>query len=1054
MPKIIKESNFEDLLEKEKKQVKCYLPKWKAGCKGEDGDYGVALMKIFAHMQEEIISRLNRVPEKKFASFLEMIGIVQAAAVPAKVPVTFTITEGLREDVFISRRTQVSSCGTAECEPLNYETSKGFTACRASIEQILFFDPKIDEIFSHIEDLNAGREFKKGDSLQKHALYLGHHSLFNIKPQAEITIIMNLNEYIDVNNLFWSYWGENGSIPFTVVKKEYSDYAWHITLKPNEELRESSINGIKCFWICCEINSALKDRAAVSINSIEVKSNSKRIKPDIACNNFLPLDMSMEFYPFGRQPGQFDAFYIASKEAFSKKGADIKINFKKGDNSSFIAPVLAWEYWSGTSWSPLNVKYMKVGKDEIEQEVINFDFDLSVKFVCPDNFVESEFCGELNYWIRALLIEGNFIDKMDTEDIESIIKDSKSQEDQKIEKIIKLANSWASRPIFKPPIIKDITIEYLIGVFTPEYCLKYSNMEYDNFSEKCKEIAFSWDEITGDDCPRFRDFIFQNFNLEWVNNKRETMSISKDSVTIKIYNDRNFLSLKLNDNKNEAILDIDDIKHFKLRAMIENNRLNVYCNPFISFRKLRYKQPALFLGFDKPFDEGNISIFFSLNGDSSQGSEMEWHYLVAPNGLEVKKLLNVIDNTNNLAKSDTLEFLSPGDQEKTIKFGRECYWIAGFLKQGRELPSIFGIYPNTVWAEQVECYEDEILGSGDGEKSERFCFIRRPVIGSEIWIREGGVLSRDEKDSLSAEEIKYVTEESGMVVDSWIKWRCVADLYDSGPKDRHYVLDSAAGVIHFGDGIHGMIPPRGTDNIKASYKTTKGSKGNLGKGEINVLKSGITGVEKVSNHEIASGGTDMETLEDVLLRGPQLIRHRDRAVTIEDFERLAWESSSSIARARCFMEQSMMRIVIIPEIKGDMPQPSPELLSIARKHLLERAMLTIPPDRINISGPDYIKVSVSAGVYPTSIELAVPLKREIVLRLKEFFHPLTGGFDGLGWEFGRNVHLSDMYRLLGGIAGVDHVENLQLNDDWKDLVIEDAKMVCSGEHEIIIRQRD
>jgi len=54
----------------------------------------------------------------------------------------------------------------------------------------------------------------------------------------------------------------------------------------------------------------------------------------------------------------------------------------------------------------------------------------------------------------------------------------------------------------------------------------------------------------------------------------------------------------------------------------------------------------------------------------------------------------------------------------------------------------------------------------------------------------------------------------------WVKWSQVSVFSESGEKSRHYVLDTASGLVRFGDGIHGRIPPRGA-TIKATYRTSE-----------------------------------------------------------------------------------------------------------------------------------------------------------------------------------------------------------------------------------------
>lgn len=41
-------------------------------------------------------------------------------------------------------------------------------------------------------------------------------------------------------------------------------------------------------------------------------------------------------------------------------------------------------------------------------------------------------------------------------------------------------------------------------------------------------------------------------------------------------------------------------------------------------------------------------------------------------------------------------------------------------------------------------------------------------------------------------------------------------------------------------------------------------------------------------------------------------------------------------------------------------------------------------------------------------------------------HPLTGGPEGQGWPFGRDVFLSDVAAVLEAVSGVDYVQTLNL----------------------------
>ena len=52
-----------------------------------------------------------------------------------------------------------------------------------------------------------------------------------------------------------------------------------------------------------------------------------------AMANTTPLVLDSVFFPFGKEPRQFDTFYLGSKEAFSKKGADVVLDFEMADTT-------------------------------------------------------------------------------------------------------------------------------------------------------------------------------------------------------------------------------------------------------------------------------------------------------------------------------------------------------------------------------------------------------------------------------------------------------------------------------------------------------------------------------------------------------------------------------------------------------------------------------------------------------------------------------------------------------------------------------------------------
>lgn len=1026
MPKI-DTRNFQKLLEEKRSIAPLYTPEWDVV---DDRDTGVALLKIFTHMQEEIINRLNRVPDKNFTAFLEMIGLKLMPAQPARAPVTFYLPESLSGGVFVPAGTKVAADETEKHKALNFETTNGIFATSAAIEEIYCVDPAKDAIFKYSEDFRKGKEIElfEGENQQEHILYLGHDELFKLKGQATIKLKFTLSSG-SVDNLksfIWEYWGEDEKNPeiFDDVLAVPNENL--IVLTSKGEIKKKEINGIKSHWICCRSEKVTGNTALPVIKKIQIKNVSPKkskpedigFKPEDGFYNSIPLDLSSRFYPFGKQPRLFDTFYIASKEAFSKKNSTITITFKRdGAETEIPKPSpelqLSWEYWNGAVWEPLVITSDSITKFELT--IINEDYQGQIIFDCPD-IKELEVNGKKNNWIRVRIVEGNY-------GKEEFVQDS---------------GKWkVDTSSIKPPVINKIGIQYSFEGKEEEiylqHCLACNNLEYRDFTEESKGSTGFTPFIP---FPEKEPALYLGF--------KDTFK--KGNISI-------FFSLKDSDYPPDSRPKIEWTYWSKAPHLLKN-----ITNPvekkvaFVSTAGIGSNSELLF---EETIDAGTITEIAIV--DSPELNEIitlkkELNYKYTTNASVSKRtILEVTDNTEYLTRTGTLEFIGPPEQLKTHMFEKESYWLIGAFIKPAGMQLIKGIYPNTVWVEQVETIKDEILGSGDGDKNESYSFFKFPVISPEIWIRHEEIISEDEREAPAGEDIREIKDDTGKTIETWVRWKIVEDFADSGARSRHCTIDNSLGVVQFGDGEHGMIPPIGRDNIKATYKTGGGVLGNVMKNEIKALKASIAGIDHVTNHEPAEGGSDTELLEGVFERGPHLIKHRDRAVTREDFERLAKAASSYIARTKCLIKDNKLTVIIIPKGEDDKPQPSKGLKEIVKKSLFERSLNMILKESLVVTDPSYKEVKVTVDVIPESIDQVIPLEKKILKQLKEYLHPLTGGNEGIGWEFGRGVHISDVYALLESIKGVDHVENLMLNGSPVDVDVKEFETVCSGEHRITMK---
>lgn len=92
--------------------------------------------------------------------------------------------------------------------------------------------------------------------------------------------------------------------------------------------------------------------------------------------------------------------------------------------------------------------------------------------------------------------------------------------------------------------------------------------------EKEKLYVFNWEEIPGKDNGRLLEFLTDKFCSGWIKNAK--LDKIDSGKTIRVYTEKNSLSLKLNDDKTEVISEIDDGRTDKLIAKMEGEKLNIY----------------------------------------------------------------------------------------------------------------------------------------------------------------------------------------------------------------------------------------------------------------------------------------------------------------------------------------------------------------------------------------------------------------------------------------------------------------------------------------------
>jgi hypothetical protein len=475
--------------------------------------------------------------------------------------------------------------------------------------------------------------------------------------------------------------------------------------------------------------------------------------------------------------------------------------------------------------------------------------------------------------------------------------------------------------------------------------------------------------------------------------------------------------------------------------------------------------PSLYLGFKAPVAEASnanqgsgvppvrnegsfphlpVSAYVLIDERAPQARNVDscnaaavWEYWTGANW----KKFTVADQTENLQKSGVIQFLLPGDFSQSDRFGKRRFWLRMLLGES-EVPPIRSVLLNTTMAVQGISFTNEILGGSNGEPNQHFRTMYPSVLpGQLLEVCEPTMPSQDEQEVLRGDEdvespIEPTTERNGKAA-YWVSWREVDSFYGSGARDRHYMLDHLTGEVIFGDGVCGMIPPILAGNLRMRrYRTGGGTIGNQPAQAVNQLVSAVPYVQKVVNWVPAAGGNDSEPADAVFERGPRELRHRGRAVTIEDFEDLALRASQEVARARCLPQchlvddpyamhrrSGLISLIIVPRSHDAKPVPSMDLIERVKGFLDARRLATA---ELVVVGPEYVRVNVEAEIVVNRPEEASDVEQKIGAALKSYLHPIRGGQARSGWDFGRLPQRSDLYVLIERIPGVSHIRNLNV----------------------------
>ena len=501
----------------------------------------------------------------------------------------------------------------------------------------------------------------------------------------------------------------------------------------------------------------------------------------------------------------------------------------------------------------------------------------------------------------------------------------------------------------------------------------------------------------------------------------------------------------------------------------------------------------------------------------SPSADAVWEYYAGKNANPTwQSLTGVKDNTANLTRNGTVEFeppLSPVAEKLGLLQKDEdvpLFWIRYRIKEllgaGFErVPRLEDVLLNTIRATNSISVTDELLGASNGTANQSFKLANTPVLrerfdlqvdegeGFQSWkmVRDFAASSRDDRHftlATATGEVAFGDGEQGKIP---------GRLTD--PRD----------------------PEEDLPNVKvANYRWGGGAGGNAGADKITSLESSVPFVDSVTNLRPAVGGQNEETIEQAKLRAPETIRTQSRAVTSGDFVFLAKQTPGArIRRAHAlplrhpdfepirptFTEPKhkdscpkcanpggtvnqyceckgaagtticdstgtkrrptstlipvpgVITVVVVPEVLPNevKPMPSEDTLRLVGEWLNQYRLITT---ELYVAAPKYREVEIEARVIARSTSNSGQVAEELQKMLLDYFHPLRGGANGDGWEFGGTIYFAETYRRILNTPGVARLEagavvtyvDGERQPACTDVFVNDDELVFSRQHTIIV----
>lgn len=282
----------------------------------------------------------------------------------------------------------------------------------------------------------------------------------------------------------------------------------------------------------------------------------------------------------------------------------------------------------------------------------------------------------------------------------------------------------------------------------------------------------------------------------------------------------------------------------------------------------------------------------------------------------------------------------------------------------------------------------------------------------------------------------------------WIK--AVTENYSEGTPNFVGILSGVAHVVQFGE-----VPDQHFTRLLPVNSITE-------------LEISRPTIKEIIQPYTSTKGMAPENPEDFYYRVSKRLRHKNRALTMWDYEQLVLQNFPNVYKVKCLSSDHLasaspgdVRIIVIPDVRGQVPFTplQPKFAAYELEEIKEYLSQYSPPyATLSVNYPDYLPIRVRLGVrlmagYPTKESV-----KKIMESIRQFLSPWA--YDTQHEiSFGGEVYANALIGYLENLPFVDYITNIKLfrlnkEGQFKEVFIENGVLKIMADSSVTVLVSD